>query len=104
MMREDILQREKKLASVQLFLIRNKEGIIVAWCSAMPIVRKYAYIYTYVMRAHRRQGLGTRLINRAMGWCYKQNYKPKVISWDTQSSRFFSSLTTEIRVELADLA
>jgi GNAT superfamily N-acetyltransferase len=104
MMREDILQREKKLDSIQLFLIRNKEGTIVAWCSVMPIVRKYAYIYTYVMRAHRRQGLGTRLINRAMGWCHKQNYKPKVISWDTQSNRFFSSLASEIKVELADLA
>lgn len=103
-MREDILQRRKLLHRIQLFLITDGTGTIVAWSSALPSTRNYAYIYTYVMQAHRRQGLGTRLINSAMLWCTKQGYKPKVISWDMCSNRFFSVAAPELKVKIADLA
>jgi len=103
-MREDILQRRKLLHRIQLFLIRDVKGTIVAWSSAMPSARNYAYIYTYVMQAHRRQGLGTRLISSAMLWCNKQSYMPKVTSWDTRSNQFFSTVVPEVKVKIADLA
>lgn len=103
-MREDILQRQKLLHRIQLFLVTDADGTIVAWSSAMPVVRNYAYIYTYVMQSHRRQGLGSKLIGRAMLWCARNSYKPKVISWDMRSNRFFSVAAPEIKVEIADLA
>lgn len=103
MMREDILQRQKMLHRIQLFLVKDMSGTIVAWSSVMPATRNYAYIYTYVMQIHRRRGLGTRLINRAMIWCNKQSYKPRVISWDTASNQFFSTVTSKVKVDLADL-
>ena len=103
-MRKDVLQRQKALYRVQLFLIRDAKGIIVAWSSVLPYSEGTAYVYTYVMQAHRRQGLGTRLINRAMNWCNKQGYRPRVISWDVRSSQFFSTMPQEIKVQVADLA
>ena len=106
-MREDILRRETALHQIQLFLVKDTSGTIVAWSSVLPWrkrgAQKPAYIYTYVMRAHRRQGLGTRLINRAMAWCNKLQYQPWVTSWDTGSAQFFKATAQEIKVKIAKL-
>jgi len=102
-MREDILHREKALHRIQLFLVRDASGTIVAWSSVLPWRNKTAYIYTYVMRAHRRQGLGTRLINRAIAWCGKQQYQPRVSSWNSGSEQFFKAAAQGIKVQIADL-
>jgi len=101
-MREDILWRQRQLCRIQLFLVKDSSGIIVAWCSVMPSRKHTAYIYTYVMRAHRRCGLGTRLINRAILWCKLLGRHPKVISWDTRSVRFFSRSAKKVKMEVAN--
>lgn len=102
-MREDILRRKRALHRIQLFIVLDAAGTIVAWSSVLPWRKSTAYIYTYVMQMHRRQGLGTRLINRAIAWCAKQCYQPQVSYWDTGSERFFKTVSPEIKVKIADL-
>lgn len=102
MMRQDILHRQRGLDKIQLFLLRDAQGIIIAWSSVLPRPPKNgiqrAFVYTYVMRACRRQGLGTRLINRALQWCQKQSFSPQVFAWDTRSDDFFEKTAKDIEV------
>lgn len=104
MMREDILWRTEHLEAVRVFLASDGDKI-VGWSSVIQpcagvtfpvsIRTKLLPIYTYVMRKHRRQGIGKRLIGTASKWVIKKGFKPKVIAWDTQSLRFFDKCKTD---------
>jgi GNAT superfamily N-acetyltransferase len=98
MMREDILWRTKHLKAVRIFLARKGDKI-VGWSSVIrpcegvvsPVSMrsKLLPIYTYVMRKHRRQSIGKRLVKAASKWIVREGFKPKVIAWDNGSLRFF---------------
>lgn len=99
-MRAEVLNRKKDLDKIQLFLIKNSCGVIVAWTSVLPCPKKQAYIYTYVMRAYRRKKLGTLLISRAVVWCKNKNMSPKIIC-SKDNSAFFKAVPFEFKVDEA---
>lgn len=85
MMREEVLQRKYRLKAIQLFIAVVDETI-VGWSAVVK-----EKVYTYVMKAFRRQGIGSELLTRASNWMVNNKKKKAVVlAWDDNSTEFFS--------------
>jgi len=94
LMRDDILHRKDFLEDINVFIARV-DGKIVGWSCIFPNGYKHCSIYTYVAYSHRRQGIGKRLLNKAVECAKRRRLDVSVYPWDNRSEKFFHAVGAE---------